>query len=67
MRRHSKSKSSPVESPFTTDLLILPDGRVMAHSLTPLFAELLKELNPRDEQIVPRAAGVRTTPEIFQP
>ena len=58
MRRQSKLKFNPVESPLTTDLLILPDGRVLAHNLTPLFADLLKELNPRDEQIAPRAACV---------
>jgi len=32
-------------------LLLLPDGRILVHNLTPAFAGLLKELNPDDEQI----------------
>ena len=31
---------------LVTEMLILPDGRVLVHSLTPSFAELLLELNP---------------------
>jgi hypothetical protein len=54
-----KRKSHLSKPPLTTDLLILPDGRVLAHNLTPLFADLLKELNPRDEQIAPRARSAR--------
>ena len=41
---------------LTTELLILPDGQILVHNLTQPFAELLKELNPNDEQIQPRAA-----------
>lgn len=68
MNAAPRGRSSAVESPLTTDLLILPDGRVMAHNLTPLFADLLKELNPRDEQIAPRApSGPRLTPETARP
>ena len=40
---------------LNTDLLILPDGRVLAHNLTPALAELLRELNPDDPQIQPRS------------
>jgi hypothetical protein len=36
---------------LTTELLLLPDGRILVHNLTPAFAGLLKELNPDDEQI----------------
>jgi len=46
---------SPGESQVS-ELLILPDGRVLVHNLTPAFAGLLRELNPDDEQISPRAA-----------
>jgi hypothetical protein len=42
---------------LTTELLIMPDGRILVHNLTQPFAELLKELNPADEQISPRAAA----------
>jgi hypothetical protein len=38
----------------STELLILPDGRVLVHNLTPSFAVLLSELNPDCEQITPR-------------
>ena len=39
---------------LSTELLILPDGRILVQNLTRPFAELLKELNPGDEQILPR-------------
>ncbi|HTY86884.1 MAG TPA: hypothetical protein VMB80_05410 [Candidatus Acidoferrum sp.] len=46
---------------LTTELLVLPDGRILVHNLTPPLAELLHELNPDDEQIAsrltPRASG----------
>jgi hypothetical protein len=41
--------------PSSTEILLLPDGRILVHNLTPAFAELLRELNPADEQIQPRA------------
>lgn len=37
------------------ELLILPDGRILAHNLTPAVAKVLRELNPDDEQIKQRA------------
>jgi hypothetical protein len=37
-----------------SDLLILPDGRILVHNLTQTFAELLHELNPDAEQITSR-------------
>lgn len=40
---------------LTTELLILPDGRILAHNVTLAFAELLNTLNPGDEQIAARA------------
>ena len=33
---------------MTTELLILRDGRILVHQLTPVFAELLGRLNPSD-------------------
>ncbi len=39
------------KSSLTTELLILPDGQILVHSLTQPFAELLAELNPNCEQI----------------
>jgi hypothetical protein len=42
------------ESSLQTELLILPDGRILVHNLTQPFAELLHELNPDAEQISSR-------------
>jgi hypothetical protein len=47
-------RAFPVPS-LITELLILPDGKVLVHNLTPACAELLSELNPADEQIRSRA------------
>jgi len=44
-----------VKKPLTTELLLLPDGRILVHNLTQTFAELLSHLNPDDPQIRPRA------------
>jgi hypothetical protein len=41
----------------TSELLILPDGKILVHNLTPAFASVLSELNPADEQIQPRTAA----------
>jgi hypothetical protein len=37
-----------------SELLILPDGRILVHNLTPAFADLLHELNPEETQIAGR-------------
>lgn len=58
---NDKCQTVPAEPPLMTELLLLPDGRVLVHSLTPAFADLLRALNPRDEQIAPR------TGEFTQP
>ena len=54
----TKELDCPVETPRSPDLvselLILPDGRVLVHSLTPVFATLLSEFNPACEQISSR-------------
>ncbi len=39
---------------LVSEILILPDGRVLGHSLTRMFSQLLSELNPDDPQIRPR-------------
>jgi len=49
-----RSKPRKAETRLS-EMLILPDGRVLVHNLTPAFAELLQELNPHDPQIAPRA------------
>ena len=42
---------------LNTELLILPDGRILVQNLTQPMAGLLRQLNPRDEAIAPRAGG----------
>lgn len=37
------------------ELLILVDGTILAHNLTPEIAEILSELDPRDEKMAERA------------
>jgi hypothetical protein len=45
-----------VESGFlSSELLILPDGRIFAQNLTQPMACLLSKLNPKDKTILPRA------------
>jgi len=38
-----------------SELLILPDGRILVHNLTQTMAEVLHELNQSEEVIHPRA------------
>ncbi len=38
-----------------SDILILADGRILAHSLTPAMARVLAELMPDDEDMRRRA------------
>ena len=42
---------------LVSEMLILPDGRVLVHNLTPTFAALLGELNPNCEQITSRTTN----------
>ena len=37
------------------ELLVLPDGRVLAHNITPDIAEILTILNPKNELMARRA------------
>jgi len=63
MSSQSERKSVAPGRPLVTDLLIWPDGRILAHNLTPLFAELLVELNPGDTQIRPRVQSCADVPQ----
>ena len=38
-----------------SELLLLPDGRILVHNLTQPMALVLHELNPGDDSINPRA------------
>lgn len=35
-------------SPASTEILLLPDGRILAHHLTPEVAEILETLSPSE-------------------
>ena len=55
MKKHrSKKGSASPGKDQVSELLILPDGQILVHNLTPAFAGLLRELNPDDEQISSR-------------
>jgi len=47
--------AAPAGKLSVTDLLILPDGTVLAHNLTSAIASVLHELNPGDEPMRQRA------------
>jgi hypothetical protein len=49
------------ERELTSEVLILPDGQVLAHNLTATFAALLSELNPHEEGIRRREKPVQET------
>jgi hypothetical protein len=50
-----KSKSKTAKNVLSSELLILPDGRIFVQSLTQPMAELLHGLNPGDQTIAVRA------------
>ena len=55
MKKHCARKScSSSGKNQVSELLILPDGQILVHNLTPAFAGLLHELNPDAEQISSR-------------
>jgi hypothetical protein len=55
MKKHRPKKGSVSPGKDqVSELLILPDGRILVHNLTQPFAELLHELNPDAEQITSR-------------
>lgn len=56
-----KSKPPKTET-YLSEMLILPDGRILVHNLTQPFAELLRKLNPADEHISPRVIGHTSLP-----
>jgi len=51
--RQRKSQINDAES-LNTELLILPDGRILVQNLTQPMADLLSGLNPKDDTVRPR-------------
>lgn len=58
MTRRKNRPVNPDCGPLMTELLILPDGRILVHNLTRPFASLLHELNPKDVPIAARAGRI---------
>ena len=50
------SKRSKQSAVAPSELMILPDGQILAHVVTPETATLLATLNPEDERMNARAA-----------
>jgi hypothetical protein len=48
------SNRSVAATPSTVDILILSDGTILVHNLTPAVATILNALNPNDPTIKPR-------------
>jgi hypothetical protein len=43
-----------------TELLLLPDGRILVHNLTPAMAALLHQIDPGDQSMIKRAIVERS-------
>lgn len=52
-QRSAAVVADPAEGSHS-ELLILSDGRILVHNLTPAFADLLHELNPKETGIAGR-------------
>ena len=58
MTRAKSNYAATVEDRLSSgEILILPDGRILAHNITPALARLLSELDPADEAMRQRAAA----------
>ena len=47
-------KSEGEKPELQSEVLIMPDGKIYAHNLTPEMARVLSELNPADKSIQQR-------------
>jgi len=47
--------NEPIDPMAHSEFLILPDGKILAHNITPVMARVLAELNPRDRAMRRRA------------
>ena len=55
MRRKTASKAEALTGEPTSEVLILPDGRILAHNISPVMARVLAKLDPADETMKQRA------------
>ena len=60
MKANPKNQSRQPES-LLSELLVLPDGRILVHNLTQPLAGLLRQINFHDRQIALRALPRRVS------
>jgi hypothetical protein len=61
-------KTEIPQPPSSAELLILPDGRILGHNLTPEMASLLSVLNPDDRAMEDRSrCAENSVSSPFQP
>lgn len=59
MKRAKNNYAATLEDrQSSAELLILPDGRILAHNITPEVARLLRELDPDNASLRQRAASL---------
>jgi hypothetical protein len=56
MESNVKNKLLKTEESHS-EFLILPDGKILAHNITPVMAQVLAKLNPTDDAMSRRASG----------
>jgi hypothetical protein len=49
------TEPTPENDQSTGEMLILPDGKILAHNISPVLAGMLSALNPADETMKRRA------------
>lgn len=55
--RRSQRQARPPGGLREVELMVLPDGRVLAHALTVAVAGMLRALNPGDPEMAARGRG----------
>ena len=59
MKRAKSNYAATVDDRQSSgELLILPDGRILAHNITPALARLLAEIDPTDAAMRERAGPI---------
>jgi hypothetical protein len=56
-----KSKLNKTETNLS-ELMILPNGKILAHNITPAMARVLATLDPRDQAMHRRATLKKNSP-----
>ena len=51
----NRTQGKTVPNTSSQEILILTDGRILTHNLTPAMAAVLRELNPDDKPMQQRA------------